>query len=132
SGGRRALAPMPRPERIPLSPAQQRMWFLNQFDTASAANNIPFALRLTGALDLAALHAAIADVLDRHESLRTVYPASDGAGHQVILPVEQVLPELTAEPMTPERLPQWLGERALAGFDVAAQVPLRIAVAELG
>ncbi|WP_425343124.1 amino acid adenylation domain-containing protein [Nocardia cyriacigeorgica] len=132
SGGRRALAPMPRPERIPLSPAQQRMWFLNQFDTESAANNIPFALRLTGALDLAALHAAIADVLDRHESLRTVYPASDGAGHQVILPVEQVLPELIAEPVSRDELPHWLAGRALTGFDVAAEVPLRIAVAELG
>ncbi|WP_280485444.1 amino acid adenylation domain-containing protein [Nocardia cyriacigeorgica] len=131
SGGRRVPTPRPRPERIPLSPAQQRMWFLNQFDTASAANNIPFALRLTGALDLAALRAAIADVLDRHESLRTVYPASDGTGHQVILPVEQVLPELTAEPVSQDELPQWLAGRALAGFDVAAEVPLRIAVAEL-
>ncbi|NEW54950.1 amino acid adenylation domain-containing protein [Nocardia cyriacigeorgica] len=132
SGGRRALAPMDRPQHIPLSLAQQRMWFLNQFDTASAANNIPFALRLTGALDLAALRAAIGDVLDRHESLRTVYPATDGAGYQVILPAEQVLPELTPEPMSPERLPGWLVERALAGFDVAAEVPLRIEVAELG
>ncbi|TLF82504.1 non-ribosomal peptide synthetase [Nocardia cyriacigeorgica] len=132
TGGRRALAPMPRSERIPLSPAQQRMWFLNQFDPASAANNIPFALRLTGALDLAALHAAIADVLDRHESLRTVYPASDGAGHQVILPVERVLPELAAEAVSRDELPRWLADRALAGFDVAADVPLRIAVAELG
>ncbi len=132
SGGRRVPTPRPRPERIPLSPAQQRMWFLNQFDTASAANNVPFALRLTGALDLAALRAAIADVLDRHESLRTVYPASDGTGHQVILPVEQVLPELTAEPVSQDEVPQWLAGRALAGFDVAAEVPLRIAVAELG
>uniref|UniRef100_UPI0024588058 non-ribosomal peptide synthetase n=1 Tax=Nocardia cyriacigeorgica TaxID=135487 RepID=UPI0024588058 len=132
TGGRRALAPMDRPQHIPLSPAQQRMWFLNQFDTASAANNIPFALRLTGALDLAALRAAIGDVLDRHESLRTVYPATDGAGHQVILPAEQVLSELTVEPMSSSRLPEWLAERALAGFDVAAEVPLRIAVAQLG
>ncbi|MFE3442480.1 amino acid adenylation domain-containing protein [Nocardia sp. NPDC059180] len=132
TGGRRALAPMDRPPHIPLSPAQQRMWFLNQFDTESAANNIPFALRLTGALDLAALRAAVGDVLDRHESLRTVYPATDGAGHQVIVPAEQVLPDLTPEPLSPERLPGWLVERALAGFDVAAEVPLRIAVAELG
>ncbi|MCK8675715.1 amino acid adenylation domain-containing protein, partial [Rhodococcus sp. HM1] len=68
-----ALVPQPRPARIPLSPAQQRMWFINQFDTASAAYNIPLGIRLSGHLSVAALGAALHDVLGRHESLRTVY-----------------------------------------------------------
>ncbi|PPJ40061.1 non-ribosomal peptide synthetase [Nocardia nova] len=131
AGGRLALAPMPRPERIPLSLAQQRMWFLNQFDPESAANNIPFAIRLTGALNVEALQAAVADVIERHETLRTVYPSADGAGHQVILPAAQSVPDLAPKPVTEDELPQWLAGYLLAGFDVAAEVPLRIAVAEL-
>ncbi|AVL26440.1 hypothetical protein NBRGN_112_01580 [Nocardia brasiliensis NBRC 14402] len=128
---RRALAPMERPEHIPLSLAQQRMWFLNQFDPASAANNIPFAIRLTGALDLGALQAAITDVIERHETLRTVYPAIDGTGYQVILPVAEAVPDLAPKPLAEPELADWLREFALRGFDVATEVPLRLALAEL-
>ncbi len=73
-GARKALAVAERPERIPLSAAQSRMWFLNRFDTASGVNNIPVAIRLTGALDVEALSRAVNDVVGRHETLRTVYP----------------------------------------------------------
>ncbi|WP_245716671.1 non-ribosomal peptide synthetase [Nocardia mikamii] len=132
AGGRLPLVPMPRPEHIPLSLAQQRMWFLNQFDPDSPANNIPFAIRLTGALDVAALQAAVADVIERHETLRTVYPAIDGTGHQVILPAEEAVPDLTPRPVPQDELGGWLATELLAGFDVAVQVPLRIAVAQVG
>ncbi|MBF6484426.1 amino acid adenylation domain-containing protein, partial [Nocardia otitidiscaviarum] len=132
AGGRPALESQPRPDRIPLSLAQQRMWFLNQFDTASAANNIPFAIRLTGALDIAALRAAIGDLVRRHETLRTVYPAVDGTGYQVVLPAEQAIPELEPQVVEPERVADWLTGLALRGFDVAAEVPLRIELAEIG
>ncbi|MFC9438906.1 amino acid adenylation domain-containing protein, partial [Nocardia sp. NPDC057030] len=131
AGDRRALAPTERPEHIPLSLAQQRMWFLNQFDTASAANNIPFAIRLSGLLDVSALQAAITDVIERHETLRTVYPAIDGTGYQVILPTAQAVPDLAPKPLAEHELADWLRGFALAGFDVAAEVPLRIALAEL-
>ncbi|WP_280384225.1 condensation domain-containing protein, partial [Nocardia wallacei] len=131
-GARRPpLVPMPRPENIPLSLAQQRMWFLNQFDPDSAANNIPFAIRLTGRLDVGALQAAITDVIERHETLRTIYPALDGTGHQVILPVEQAVPDLEPQPLAEHEIEAWLTGLALSGFDVAAEVPLRIAVAQL-
>ncbi|MFG1794510.1 amino acid adenylation domain-containing protein [Nocardia sp. NPDC049149] len=131
AGDRRALAPMERPERIPLSLAQQRMWFLNQFDTASAAHNIPFAIRLSGALDVSALQAAITDVVERHETLRTVYPASDGTGHQVVLPTAQAVPDLAPKPLAEHELVDWSRDFATVGFDVTAEVPLRIALAEL-
>ncbi|MES9587246.1 amino acid adenylation domain-containing protein, partial [Rhodococcus baikonurensis] len=72
SGARAALTARVRPERVPLSLAQQRMWFLNRFDTLSSANNIPVAIRLSGLLDVAALQAAVSDVVVRHEILRTV------------------------------------------------------------
>ncbi|WP_460696726.1 amino acid adenylation domain-containing protein, partial [Nocardia thraciensis] len=131
AGGRVPLAPMPRPERIPLSPAQQRMWFLNQFDTASAANNIPFAVRLSGELDIAALQSAVADVIERHETLRTMYPSEDGTGHQVIVPTDRAIPDLEPKPVAPEELEDRLTAFAFAGFDVAAEVPLRIALLAL-
>ncbi|GAA1595385.1 hypothetical protein GCM10009764_18040 [Nocardia ninae] len=132
SGGRQALTRMPRPEHIPLSLAQQRMWFLNQFDTASAANNIPFAIRLSGSLDVPALQAAVADLVERHETLRTVYPAVDGTGYQVVLPAAQAIPELTVTELAASALPNTLAEFMLAGFDVAAEVPLRMALFQVG
>ena len=72
--GRPVLEVAPRPAEIPLSAAQQRMWFINQFDPSSPAYNVPLAVRLTGALDAPALRAAIDDVRRRHESLRTRVP----------------------------------------------------------
>ncbi|UAK33253.1 non-ribosomal peptide synthase/polyketide synthase [Nocardia asteroides] len=131
AGDRRALVAVERPERVPLSLAQRRMWFLNQFDTGSAANNIPFAVRLSGVLDVAALQAAVADVVERHETLRTLYPAVDGTGYQVVVPAARAVPDLAPKPVAEHELLDWLRGFALTGFDVAAEVPLRIALAEI-
>src|SRR5438445_13650866 len=95
AGGREALVPRERPEQVPLSLAQQRMWFLNRFDTASAVNNIPVAIRLSGDLDVAALQVAVIDVIDRHESLRTVFPETKNGPVQVVLDAAQSVPDLT-------------------------------------
>lgn len=59
-----------RPDRVPLSAAQQRLWFVNRFDPTSSAYNIPFAIRITGDVSVDALEAALADVIARHEALR--------------------------------------------------------------
>ncbi|EUA05930.1 condensation domain protein [Mycobacterium kansasii 732] len=80
------VTPMPRPEPIPLSYAQQRLWFLNQFEGGAATYNMPAAFRIRGALDVEALAAAIDDVIARHESLRTVFPDIDGVPFQEVLP----------------------------------------------
>ncbi|MGV9674912.1 amino acid adenylation domain-containing protein [Nocardia sp. NPDC003482] len=130
-GDRLPLTAMPRPELIPLSLAQRRMWFLNQFDPASPADNIPFAIRLTGHLDVDALAAAVADVIERHETLRTIYPAVDGTGHQVILPTAQATPDLAPKPLREDEIEEWVAGYALTGFDVASEVPLRIGLGEL-
>ncbi|MFJ2665237.1 amino acid adenylation domain-containing protein [Nocardia fluminea] len=146
AGGHAPLAPRERPALIPLSPAQQRMWFLNQFDPGSTAETIPFALRLSGPFDARALHAALSDLVARHESLRTLYPVHhadeyeagadgavvDGVGHQVVLPIAEGVPDVLVDSLTEDELPLWLAEFAGTGFDVAAGVPFRVALAELG
>ncbi|MTE11445.1 non-ribosomal peptide synthetase [Nocardia aurantiaca] len=126
SGRAPALVAGPRPELVPLSLAQQRMWFLNQFDTAASAYNLPMALRLDGELDVDALRAAVADVVARHETLRTVYPQTGGVAHQVVLSAEQAMPELTAEPAAAADLPELIGTLLSTGFDVTREIPLRV------
>ncbi|MBF6171852.1 non-ribosomal peptide synthetase [Nocardia blacklockiae] len=127
--GRAALAPRLRPDRVPLSPAQQRMWVLNRMDPGSSAYNIAAALRLTGELDVDALHRALAEVVARHESLRTVYPADDQGPRQVVVDAAVATPELpVTETSDGTPLRDRIGEFASAGFDLAEQPPLRAAV----
>ncbi|WP_444543655.1 amino acid adenylation domain-containing protein, partial [Nocardia asiatica] len=120
------LTPQERGGPLPLSIGQQRMWLLNRFDAATGAYNIPFALRLTGALNVPALAAAIADVIDRHETLRTIYPEQDGGATQVILPAGTKLVELVARPVPAAQVPELIAAAARTGFDVTAEVPLRV------
>ncbi|MFI6167989.1 amino acid adenylation domain-containing protein [Nocardia sp. NPDC051052] len=125
--GRLALAPRIRPDRIPLSPAQQRMWVMNRLDPASPAYNIAVALRLTGVLDVDAMRLALADVIERHESLRTIYPADSEGPRQVIMGVEPAAPAL-AVVETEDGAPLRDRINALAGkgFDIAKEPPLRV------
>ena len=116
---------MVRPERIPLSLAQQRMWFLNRFEPGSAVNNIPVAIRLSGLLDVAALQAAVSDVVARHEVLRTVYPEVDGVGFQEILSVDRVVLDLSPVVVSESGVVAAVSEFLSAGFDVAVEVPVR-------
>ncbi|NMG07615.1 non-ribosomal peptide synthetase [Brasilonema sp. UFV-L1] len=76
----------PNTEKIPLSFAQERLWFLNQLEGASATYNTPAALRLSGALNLNALHQALAEIIRRHEALRTSFANINGTPMQVIHP----------------------------------------------
>ncbi|MEU2393454.1 amino acid adenylation domain-containing protein [Streptomyces sp. NPDC007369] len=122
---RPALTSRPRPERIPLSFAQQRLWFLHRMDGPSATYNMPLALRLDGELDGAALHAALADVIARHESLRTVLRETDGVPYQLVLSADEARPELPVIELDDVRLPGRLAEGAQRGFDLAAEPPVR-------
>ncbi|MDJ0111437.1 condensation domain-containing protein, partial [Rhodococcus erythropolis] len=123
---RPALEVQTRPEQIPLSLAQNRMWFLNQYDVESAAYNIPLAIRLAGTVDVPALRGAFGDVLTRHESLRTVFPDNGDGPVQVILTPEDV--EFDLSPIDVDRgdLDTRILEVMSEGFDVTASVPIRV------
>ncbi|WP_254063912.1 condensation domain-containing protein, partial [Granulicella sp. S190] len=82
------LAPQPRPEQIPLSTGQKRLWFIDQLEGSSAEYNLPEALRLRGPLDVSALARGINDIVDRHEALRTAFVLIDGE------PVQRIVPSL--------------------------------------
>jgi amino acid adenylation domain-containing protein len=127
---RPAPAPAVRPARVPLSPAQQRLWFLNQLEGPSATYNIPLVLRLSGRLDVPALRAALADVADRHEVLRTILPATDGEPCQLVL--DTAPPPLSVAPVDPLRVGAALRDAARTGFDLAVETPLRCHLFRVG
>ncbi|HZU47213.1 MAG TPA: amino acid adenylation domain-containing protein, partial [Mycobacterium sp.] len=122
------LMPVERPAVVPLSFAQQRLWLLDQLQGPSAVYNIPAALRLSGGLDVDALAAALADVVGRHESLRTVFPASEGTPQQVVIPVERAdfgwqIIDATGWPES--RLGEAIDTAAHYTFDLATHIPFR-------
>jgi amino acid adenylation domain-containing protein len=80
------LRPAQRDGELPLSFAQERLWFLDQLEPESTAYNIPGAVRLSGLLDVAAMKASIDEVVRRHETLRTTFASVEGRGVQVIAP----------------------------------------------
>ena len=122
---------MERSGSVPLSLAQKRMWFLNQFDTRSAAYNIPLAVRLTGDLDVTAMQQAIADVVERHETLRTVFPAVGGDPIQEVLTVDEAVPPVREMTLGEDELAERMQRLATTGFDVSVDLPLRVALFRL-
>nr|WP_248950041.1 non-ribosomal peptide synthetase [Rhodococcus opacus] len=128
---RPALVSQPRPDRIPLSRSQYRMWALNRRDPSSAAYNQPATLRLDGPLDVPALSAALADVVARHEVLRTQYPAAAGElPHQQILPAGEL--DLTPQDTHPESVESVVAAFASEGFDLTCEMPLRVRLLQIG
>ncbi|WP_433601403.1 amino acid adenylation domain-containing protein [Nocardia sp. CA-135953] len=130
--GRVALTVQPRPQRIPLSYAQQRMWFLNRLEPGTAAYSIPIVLRLSGKLDLDALRAAVEDVLNRHEVLRTVYPYAEGEPSQVVLPTAEAIAPIAVTSIAEPELAEALSAFLSGVFDVTVDAPVRVRLFELG
>ena len=84
------ITPQPRPPTLPLSFAQQRLWFLEQWEPKGTTYLLPYAWRLRGCLDITALEASLAGLVARHESLRTAFSMVDGHLVQVIAPAAPV------------------------------------------
>ncbi|MEV1173957.1 amino acid adenylation domain-containing protein, partial [Nonomuraea sp. NPDC049784] len=120
---------------VPLSFAQQRLWFLNQLAPLSLEYNEPLALRLRGALDTAALGAALDAIVERHEVLRTRLVAVDGVPHQVVDPPSGFaldLLDLSAEPDAAARAEELHRADVIAPFDLAAGPLVRGRLIRLG
>ncbi|NVJ02789.1 amino acid adenylation domain-containing protein, partial [Myxococcus sp. AM009] len=84
------LLPVPRDAALPLSFSQQRLWFLSQLQKGQAVYNVPFALKLSGALDVDVLRRTFAEVVKRHEVLRTAFTATEGLPTQQVQPAPEV------------------------------------------
>ena len=115
----------PRPERIPLSFAQRRLWFLYKLDGPSANYNVPFAMRLNGTLDVAALREALIDVVDRHEALRTVFAEDEAGAYQRVLSGDDAVPGFTVTSVTEAELSAQLSHAAAHAFDLRTDIPIR-------
>jgi amino acid adenylation domain-containing protein/non-ribosomal peptide synthase protein (TIGR01720 family) len=125
-----------RGDAFALSFAQQRLWVVHQLDPDGIAYNMPYALRIRGALDLDALGAALTMLVGRHETLRTVFPAGDGGPVQLVRPAEPVvlgvvdLRGLPADEREARALEMARAEGARP-FDLAAGPLMRAAVLRL-
>ncbi|WP_086839091.1 non-ribosomal peptide synthetase [Amycolatopsis kentuckyensis] len=119
---RPALRAGERPGRIPLSFAQQRLWFLDQLGDGGPAYHIPTVVRLTGEVDGDAVRAALADVVVRHESLRTVFPEHEGSPYQHVLDPDEAVARLRFDVATEVAVERFVDE----AFDLAADLPLRV------
>ncbi|MFD9870192.1 amino acid adenylation domain-containing protein, partial [Streptomyces niveus] len=110
---------------IPLSYAQRRLWFLHKLEGPSATYNMPLTLQLTGEVDEESLRSAIRDVMERHESLRTVFPEVDGEPHQVVLDSADFQLAWERREIGEEELAGELEALARHTFDLSSDVPIR-------
>ncbi|MFB8208381.1 amino acid adenylation domain-containing protein [Streptomyces sp. NPDC056010] len=118
--------PLPAEDRVPLSHAQRRLWLLDQLDGPSCAYNMPIVLELDGVPDRAALAAAVADLAERHEVLRTVFLAPEDEPYQHVLAASAVRARTVECPAGElrERVQDFVSET----FDLARELPLRVAL----
>ena len=122
------LVRVERPAVVPLSFAQNRLWFIDQLQGPSPVYNMAAALRLGGRLDVEALSAALADVVGRQESLRTLFVGSDGTPQQIVIPVEQAdigWDVVDATGWSAAQLDEAAGDAVRYTFDLATEIPLR-------
>ena len=125
------VAVRPRPQRLPLSAAQRRLWFLNQVEGPSPTYNVPMPMRLRGKLDIGALRAALADVTARHETLRTVFAEDDEGPVQIVLPA--VVPDFDVVHVSHADVTATIAEITGYRFDLAASSPpFRVRLLVLG
>ncbi|AXX32478.1 amino acid adenylation domain-containing protein [Actinosynnema pretiosum subsp. pretiosum] len=136
SGGAPARPPLrpadwpgARPEELPLSYAQQRLWLIQQMEGTSAAYNFPLVFRLRGGLDVAALRDALRLLTDRHEALRTVFGERDGVPFQRVL--TDVDPVFRSVEATEAQAADLVRAEVGRPFDLERELPVRVTVARL-
>ena len=120
-----------RPERVPLSFSQRQMWFLAQLEGPSAYNTTT-VLRLEGELDREALEGALGDVVGRHESLRTVFPAVEGEPFQRVLPAEEAVVSVTWRDAGGAQVGEMIALAYGYEFSLADEIPVHAEVLAVG
>ncbi|WP_084534945.1 non-ribosomal peptide synthetase [Nocardia yamanashiensis] len=128
--GRPQLSEKARPEYLPLSYSQLAMWFQYRMEGASAVGNLPFAVRLDGAVDTDALTAALGDVVARHEALRTTFVEREGVPYQVVQTAVDIPFEIAEIPA--DGLDAALADIAGYHFTVESEPLLRARLLVLG
>jgi amino acid adenylation domain-containing protein len=136
----RVLPPVVPVERthLPLSFAQERLWFLDQLEPGSAFYNLPFAVRLRGALDVDALERGLGEIVRRHDALRTVFVEQGGTPRQVTAPfggfglAMKDLSHLPAEAREAEVQRELIAEATERPFDLSTGPLFRASLLRLG
>jgi amino acid adenylation domain-containing protein len=132
------VVPTGRTGALPLSFAQERLWFLDRMEPGSAAYNLPFALRLRGALDVDALERSLSEIARRHQALRTVFREQGGTPRQVIAPfggfglTVKDLAHLPGGTREAEVQRELVAEGTARPFDLSAGPLFRAALLRLG
>ncbi len=129
---RPALTPQTRPDPLSLSFAQRRLWFLHQMEGPSPTYNLPLVLRMTGEVDVDCLRAALADVVTRHEALRTVFPDTGTTAYQHILDPDQARPALPVTEVDEAGLDAAVAAAVRHTFDLTSEPPLHAELFTLG
>ncbi|SFX01522.1 nonribosomal peptide synthetase DhbF [Thermoactinomyces sp. DSM 45891] len=132
--GKPVRPPIVRVERTaeaPLSFSQKRLWFLNQLEGPSPTYNIPLIIQLQGKMNKVALEEALADVVKRHEVLRTIFPDQQGSTCQLILEASQALPKLHITQCTVEELSELQHQAVRYSFDLSKEPAIRAELFEL-
>ncbi|NBQ48548.1 MAG: non-ribosomal peptide synthetase, partial [Sphingobacteriia bacterium] len=127
-----------RPQLLPLSFAQQRLWFLDQLLPDTALYNVPLALRLNGPLNLQVFESAFNALIERHESLRTIFPTTQGEAQQLILPplsirIGSCLEDLSSLSSEEQQLSveTWTAQEASTPFNLSSGPLIRLKILKL-
>jgi len=131
-----SILPLRRESVLPLSFAQQRLWFLAQMDGVGTTYHIPMALHVRGLLDTAALRRTLDALLARHEALRSVFVAIDGQPQVVLLPASTRAPfiehDLQRQPQARQQSEQLCTEEVQAPFDLSHGPLMRARLIHVG
>jgi amino acid adenylation domain-containing protein/thioester reductase-like protein len=121
-----SLVPVARDKDLPLSFAQQRMWFLSQLDGESTSYNESFQLRIVGKLSLTALEQSINEIIRRHEVLRTNFPTVEGVPFQVIRPnLTLSIPVINVQEFTETAVQEIINQEISKSFDLGTEPLIR-------